>query len=459
MRQIKMADCTLSVAAENKTSLLFREKCTIASCADNYGASFIELPPVTNLKDDRIVAKTICESVKKAGVSIPVGFSLDELENAFKCVKYAKKPCLQVSLPMSTVCMEYTYHVKSDKMLLKIAELCSAAKQKECIVEFIAKDASRCETEYLIEACKTATNNGADFITLSDDAGLWIPDEVSSVVKQVKSAVGIPVYVKVSDALGLAPACAISAVTAGADGLKAGVFGSGILRADKFDLIIKNRGLDLGIVTDIVDTEIHTDIKGILKSMTSPAGNASSSGNDTIVITEETNLSELRPIIKSLGYDLSGDDYGKVHTAVKKLCQDRSSIGAKELEAIIATYAMQAPSTYHIENYLTTTGSGTASVSQITLSSNGEVFTGVSSGDGPIDSLFKAIEQAIGHSYELEDFQIAAVTEGKEALGSALVKIRSGNKLYSGNGISADILAAGIRAYINALNKVINDEG
>ena len=83
---------------------------------------------------------------------------------------------------------------------------------------------------------------------------------------------------------------------------------------------------------------------------------------------------------------------------------------------------------------------------------------GVCLGDGPIDAAFLAIEQIIGHHYELDDFQIHSVTEGREATGSALVKLRSNGKLYSGNGVSTDIIGASIRAYINAINKIIFEE-
>ena len=84
--------------------------------------------------------------------------------------------------------------------------------------------------------------------------------------------------------------------------------------------------------------------------------------------------------------------------------------------------------------------------------------TGICIGDGPIDAAFRAIEQIIGHHYELDDFQITSVTEGKEAMGSAIVKLRNNGKLYSGNGISTDIISASIRAYINAVNKIVYEE-
>ena len=51
-----------------------------------------------------------------------------------------------------------------------------------------------------------------------------------------------------------------------------------------------------------------------------------------------------------------------------------------------------------------------------------------------------------------------AVTEGKEAMGSALVKLRADGKLYAGTGISTDIMGASIRAYLSAVNKIVFEQ-
>ena len=92
------------------------------------------------------------------------------------------------------------------------------------------------------------------------------------------------------------------------------------------------------------------------------------------------------------------------------------------------------------------------------LTKNGQTLEGISLGDGPIDAAFIAIEQIVGHHYELDDFQIQAVTEGREAMGESVVKLRSAGKLYSGRGISTDIVGASIRAYLSALNKIVYEE-
>ncbi len=117
------------------------------------------------------------------------------------------------------------------------------------------------------------------------------------------------------------------------------------------------------------------------------------------------------------------------------------------------------PATYEIVSYVINSGNIIKPTANITLRKNGELLTGLSSGDGPIDASFLAIEQVIGRHFELDNFQIQAVTEGREAMGSTLVRLRSGGKLYSGNGISTDIIGASVRAYVNAVNKIVFEEG
>ena len=94
----------------------------------------------------------------------------------------------------------------------------------------------------------------------------------------------------------------------------------------------------------------------------------------------------------------------------------------------------------------------------IRLTKDGEAKDGICVGDGPIDASFLAIEQITGTHYELDDFQIRAVTEGREAMGETVVRLRSDGKLYSGRGISTDVVGSSILAYINALNKIVYEE-
>ena len=110
------------------------------------------------------------------------------------------------------------------------------------------------------------------------------------------------------------------------------------------------------------------------------------------------------------------------------------------------------------EGYVINSGLSFKATSHISLRKNGELIEAVSLGDGPIDSSFKSIESVVGKHYELDDFSIQAVTEGREAMGESVVKLIADGKVYSGRGISTDIVESSIRAYINALNKIAYEE-
>lgn len=461
MKQIQISDITLKkLSEERQLTLLFRDKTAIAKCAESIGADTVELASVKNVREDTIIYKTVCQNISESTVAIPVGFSLDEINTAWECVKDAKHPRLQIELPVSTVQMEYVYHLKSDKMIVKIGELVSEAKKLNSDVEFVALDATRADEKTLIGAIKEAVDKGATSVTVSDDAGVALPEEISALIKKVKAEVNIPVFVQLSDSISMAVSCAISAVSAGADGVKCAMAGKDALLSAKLCDAINSRSEIIGVQTSLKNTKIHASIDDMLEEInhSSYVKEEEVSEKKKILLDTDATLSQVSEASLILGYDLSDEDTGKVHKALLQTCEKKGTVGAKELEALIASFAMQAPSTYHFENYTTTCGNLTSSMSQVTLRRGDELLSGVSIGDGPIDSAFRAIEQSIGYHYELDDFQVQAVTEGKEALGSAIVRLRNKGKLYSGNGISTDIIAASIRAYINALNKIVYEE-
>ncbi len=461
MKKINITDITLKkLSEERNVSLLFREKTAIAACADSIGADAVELPAVKNVREDTIIYKTIAHNVTDAVVAIPVGFDDEDINAAWECIKDAKKPRLQVELPVSTVQMEYSYHLKADKMLIKIGELVKSAKALCEDVEFSALDATRADKDFLVAAAKEAKANGATIVTICDDAGVSLPEELAEQVESIKNAVDIPVYVKVSDKVSMGVACAFAAIKSGADGLKCAMVGNDILSTGVIADAMSIFSSQLDVSVSLKNTRIHASIDDMLSKISHEKYESESAVSEKkkILLDEDSTISQISQAAGLLGYDLSDADCGNVQKALIQVCERKGTVGYKELEALIADSAMQAPATYHLESYTTNSSNLSSSMSQVTLKCDGEIICGVSTGDGPIDSAFRAIEQCIGYHYELDDFQVQAVTEGKEALGSALVKLRNNGKLYSGNGISTDIIAASIRAYINALNRIVADE-
>ncbi len=461
MRKISITDITLKkLAEEREIALLFREKTAIASCAESIGIDAVELFGVKNIREDTIIYKTISQNIENAVVAIPAGFSEEEINTAWNCIKDAKKPRLQIELPVSTVQMEYTYHVKADKMVTKISSLVKTAKALCDDVEFSALDATRADVDFLITAAKEAELNGAGIITVCDDAGVSLPEQIADLIAKLKAAVNIPVYVKVSDKNNMGVASAFAAIKSGADGLKCAMAGKNAVSTGVIADAMNTFSAQLNANVNLKNTKIHASIDDMLSKIKHEEYETENTVSEKkrILLDETSTIAQISQAAQILGYDLSDADCGNVQKSLIQVCEKKGAVGAKEFEALIASSAMQAPSTYHLESYTSNSSNLTNSMSQVTLKCDGEIICGVSTGDGPIDSAFRAIEQCIGHHYELDDFQVQAVTEGKEALGSALVKLRNNGKLYSGNGTSTDIVAASIRAYINALNKIVAEE-
>ena len=162
--------------------------------------------------------------------------------------------------------------------------------------------------------------------------------------------------------------------------------------------------------------------------------------------------------VEQLGYELSDEDKPKVYEAFCNIASKKDKVGVRELDAIVASSAMQVPSSYQLESYVINSGNTIASSAHLRLVRGGKTLDGICLGDGPIDAAFLAIESITGCHYELDDFQIQAVTEGREAMGQTIVRLRSQGKLYAGRGISTDIVGASIQAYLSALNKIVYEE-
>ena len=456
MRKLYVSDITLRVLDETQeTALSFRERLTIASRLEKSGVNVIELPALTGSKENAVIFRTIAEAVE-CGIAVPVGFSEESVAAAWNTVHSAAHPILQVILPVSTVQMEYLYHLKAPKMLDKIAQLCKAASAVCADVEFVARDATRAEAGFTAQCCQTAVQNGAKSVTLCDDNGCCFPGELAQLVSEVCASCPAEVFVQPSNALSMAASCCVEALQAGASGVKTSGKGN-YLRADTLADILRAKGSALELTSSLDDTAIHNIFENLFTPDSAPVrtGDSPASGQDTLTLDAGCTISDISAAVASLGYELSDEDLGKVYDDFKRTAQKKSAIGARELEAIIAASAMQVPSTFHLVSYVVTSGNITSAMANVTLERDGEKISGVSTGDGPIDAAFFAIEQIIGHHYELDDFQIQSITKGREALGSSLIRLRAGGKLYSGNGLSTDIVGAAIRAYINALNKIV----
>ncbi len=453
MQHITVIDTTL--CRQNGT-YTFKEKLEIARQLERLGVDVIELPAIINHKADTLLVRTVASFVKHSVLSVAAGIAPDGIDDAAVALTSAALPRIRIEVPVSPVGMEYTCHKKAPAMLEAIRAAVARAKTLVADVEFCAVDATRAEGDFLREVIDAAVEAGATVISLCDTAAEMMPDDFAAFVKPYIGAT--PIAVRCDDKNALAAASAILAVRQGAAAVKTAV-GGDTVSLEAFATMIRNCGDTYGITSGIRQTELHRIIKQInwVTSNSKNAVTAASVDDSGIHLDAKDTKEAVIAAAASLGYDLSEEDQEAVYTEFIRVAA-KKAVGAKELDAIIASTAMQVPASYKLESYVINTGNILTASAQVTLTHAEKSLQGVAIGDGPIDAAFRSIEQITGRHFELDDFQIQSVTEGKEAMGCAVVKLRSAGKVYSGNGISTDILGASIRAYLSAVNKIVYEE-
>ncbi len=455
MNHIKIADTTL---ADAKSTLSFKQKLEIARKLEKLGVDAIELPEIGSGRADTLLVRTAASFVRNSVISVAVSSSLAAIDLAADALSNTARPRIRVELPMTASIMEYTLHKKQDKMCAYVSAMVEKAKSVCDDVEFTAVDATRAEKDFLKEAVATAVKAGATCVTLCDDAAILLPDDFAAFVSEMSAGTEVPVGVLCNDKNGVATAASILAVKNGAACVKTSIGGAATpLRS--FGMLMKDIRENYGYTADIRATELHRaidQIEWIINGKTAGV-NAREIVDEGIRLQLNDTVDTVREHVEKIGYDLSDEDIKKVYEEFRRIAR-KKPVGIKELDAIVASSALQVPATYTIENYVINSGNKISSSAQIALNRDGRTVQGIAIGDGPIDAAFHAIEQIIGRRFELDDFSIQTVTQEKEAMGNALVRLRVGGKIYSGTGLSTDIIGASVRAYINAVNKIVYEE-
>lgn len=457
MKNIIIADKTL-VKAE--TSFSFKEKIEIVRQLENLNVDVIELPEIVEERVDSLLVRTVSSFVKKGIISVGAGVGANSVDNAIKAVSGIKNARIRFEIPVSAVGLEYICGKKPNKVGEYLKESIDKCLNAGVEVEFSALDAYRADFELLTSLIKIATNAGVKVVSVSEDSGETLPDDFVNFVTKIKEEVpNVTVGVSANDKNGLAPALAIMAVKAGADMVKTCVSGVDVSLktflsmiyscGNTFNVCVKAKNTELNRIVDQIE-KVSNKAEVLISS-------ANSVADDSIYLNEKDGIETVGQAIVNLGYDLTNDDIKKVYEEFLRVAT-KKNVGAKELDAIVSTVAMQVPTTYKLVSYVVNNGNLIATSALVTLEKDGKTLQAVCLGDGPIDAAFKSIDQIIGHHFELDNFSIKSVTEGKEAVGSALVKLRANGKVYSGSGISTDIIGASIRAYVNAVNKIAYEE-
>ena len=462
MKNIILNDVSLKECLKNESiNLTFKEKLDFVKRLCELGLNVIELPYPTE-KVEEVLIKTICACTSNAEISISVKNEV-EIEGASSILSNAKKSRISINVPVSPVYMEY-YTAKKPKAVIEIVKgLTQLASAKKCACEVNFLDATRADFNFLCEAIKTAIEFGAKIIAITDLAGEMAPDEYKQFMFKLFESVpelkNVSVSVQISDDYSMAMASIFSALESGVDEVKVStISGLGLVDfsvfAKSMEFLATKKGFTCGINKTLVGKTL-TRIETILAKRSVFSANAN---QEQVEISNDISKEDFLATIANNGYELTEEDFEKVYEEFKRIAE-RKQVYLADLEVIIANVSMQVPETFVLEKFSVNSSNVLQATANIVLTKNGKEISGLSYGNGAVDACFLALENIVGEHFELEGFEIGAVTEGKEAMAQAIVKLRSEGKIYVGRGISTDVIGASIRGYVNTINKIVYERG
>ncbi len=178
--------------------------------------------------------------------------------------------------------------------------------------------------------------------------------------------------------------------------------------------------------------------------------------NNAMVFGKHSGRHAVEKRLSELGYELNKAEVDELFERFKQLADKKKTITDQDLEALAGRKILEIDGAYQLDRFTVNCGNYVTSSAVVRLQHNDQRLEEVAIGDGPVDAAYKAISKMIpAPPHILDDYSIFSVTEGNDALGEVIVKIRCGDKNVIGRGLSTDIIEASIVAYINGLNRLL----
>jgi 2-isopropylmalate synthase len=478
-------------------SLNHREKLEIAEALADLGVDVIEAGfPISSTGYFESV-KQIAKVVKRPIICGLARCIKADIDAAYEAVKYAKRPRIHVFLATSKIHMQYKLK-KPEEEILKIAvDWVKYAKKLCADIEFSPEDASRTERLFLYRVLEAVIDAGATTLNIPDTVGYSEPQEFGTLIKSIKENVPtidrVTISVHCHNDLGLAVANSLAAIKNGARQVECTINGIGE-RAGNASLeetvmgIKTRRDIFSDVYTDIKTQNIFK-VSRLVSKLTGfvVAPNKAIVGNNAFrhesgihqdgILKERSTYEIIRPEdvgftgrgivlgkhsgrhaldekMKDLGFHLTQGQLEKANVLFKQLADKKKNIFDSDLISLLEDQVGLEKPLFILKDFSITSGTKVKPTAQVVLRCKNKTLSGQSSGDGPVDACFKAIDKATGIKGSLEDYRIEAVTQGKDALGEVSLKLTAQGKTVTARSSSTDIIEASVLAYVNALNKI-----
>jgi len=422
---------------------------------------------------------------------------LADIDRCWEAVRYARKPRIHTFVATSDIHLKYKLRKSRAEVMKAAVEAVRHARGYCEDVEFSPEDASRSDFDYMCDVLSSVIEAGARTINIPDTVGYAIPREWGERIARIREKVHgierVVLSVHCHNDLGQAVANSLTALMHGARQIECTINGigerAGNASLEEIVMALRTRRdffeLETGVRTEEIfktsrllshitgvhvqpnkaivgenafahEAGIHQD--GVLKEKSTyeimrpeDIGRPS----NKLVLGKHSGRHALAARLKDLGFDLAGGDLDRAFKAFKDLADRKKEVYDEDLMAIVTDEATQTDLVYELDYLHVVSGTGVIPSATVRLRKEGEPHQASGVGDGPVDAVLAAIEAITGRKGRLQDYAIRAATSGTDALGEVAVKVDFDGTLVSGKGSSTDVIEASARAYLSALNRLL----
>jgi 2-isopropylmalate synthase len=499
-RRIKIFDTTLRDGEQTPgVNLTIKEKINIAKQLERLGVDVIEAGfPVASEADFEAV-KAVANTLENTTVAALCRAVKTDIERAWDAIKGAKKPRIHTFIATSPVHMTYKLEMTEPEVLDRAVEMVTYAKSLCDDIEFSAEDAYRSEPDFLCKLFAEVIKAGATVLNIPDTVGYALPTDygefIGYIMKHTEGIENVEISVHCHNDLGMAVANSLAGVQAGASQIECAINGlgerAGNAALEEIVMAIKTKSEQLDMETGVVSEQIYRTSKlvssfvgidvqpnkavvgknafahesgihqhGVLKEKSTyeimTPESIGIKDHSNIVLGKHSGRHAFDNYLQEMGLNLGKEELDDAFKKFKKVTDKKKQITARDIEAIVNS-KKYFEETYKLKSFQIHSGNDMICTAAIEMEKGDELLTEVAVGNGSVDSAFKAVERTIGRQINLKDYGIRSVTDGKDALGEVTVKIKDGKKLFVGKSISQDIMEASVNAYVNAINKMIDE--
>ena len=484
-------------------SMNHAEKLRIAHQLEILGVDVIEAGFPASSQGDfdsvQAIAKQAGDNIQICGLARCME---KDIRRCWEAISVAKNPRIHTFLATSDLHMKYKLRKTPEQVIEMIKSSVSLAASLTSNVEFSCEDASRSDKDFLCRACGTAISAGATTINLPDTVGYAEPDEFAQLVKYVientPGADKAIFAIHCHDDLGLGVANTLAALRVGARQAEVTLCGigerAGNTSLEEVAMNLAVRKDYYGLESNIVSTQLYPSCRllsmtigqpiphnkaiiganafahesgihqdGMLKNrQTYEIMTPQSVGRDStnLVIGKHSGRNAVRSKFESMGYKLDDEQLQTIFEAVKDLSDRKKKLYDEDLMALVQDKLYRMPDSYRLSHVSVSSSDagGVPPTAAVLMDVDGIEKSHAGFGVGPIDAVFNVIADMVGRQPELEQYSVNAITGGTDAMGEVTVRIAENGFSAIGRGAHPDIIVASAKAYVNALNHLVQAE-